>query len=368
MKKANLLFLVLGIFALLCCLVGCGDKTPTPSGNEVHKHSYSRTTIAATCTEEGYDTYECACGDTYNDNHVSPTGHTFIEGKENFYCEKCNASECDGFSFNEAKYNNDERCYVVTNASKKVLINGILEVPRKYKSLPVRGIMPYSFSDVAQEVKTLKIHSNIKNIFRNLWNGSSIWNSDPDSECTLERIIFDKTCSDMRIEADAFYNCTRLSQVNITKGMVAYIPADPVLSSKGGNAEYLFKGTPYFKNLSAESGLYYVADLLLHADPKAVLSNVNIKYGTVAINAAVFARIQSLTCVTIPKTVKSIGEQAFDNCTELETIYYNGTVEEFHSISIGASAFGRTKAKSIICTNGVVEKYYYNGYTYHVGG
>ncbi len=367
MKKIRLFLFVLCLVALFCCLAGCGEKGDTPA-NSTHKHLYSQTTVNPTCTQQGYTLYKCSCGDTYNDNFVSPTGHSFVEGKENYYCSKCDVSECEGFSFSKATYNNNENCYVITNASTSVIINGVLEVPRKYNSLPVRGIMSYSFSDVAQIVKILKIHDNIKNIFGSLWNGSSIWDSDRESECTLEEIVFDKTCSNMRIEAEAFYNCNRLSRVNIKKGMVDYIPAEAVYAQNGGNANYLFKGTPFFKNLTAKSGLYYVAGLLLHADPSSISNNITIQNDTVAINSAVFARIQKLTCVTIPNTVKSIGNKAFDECTELETIYFNGTMEEFNKISIGASAFGRTKAKTVICTNGTVDKYYYNGYTYHIGG
>lgn len=42
-----------------------------------HKHSYLKTTIAATCTEKGYDSYDCICGDSYTTNRVPPKGHDY---------------------------------------------------------------------------------------------------------------------------------------------------------------------------------------------------------------------------------------------------------------------------------------------------
>jgi hypothetical protein len=51
----------------------CGVELP-------HEHSYESVVTAPTCTEEGYTTYTCACGDTYVDNKVDALGHTFVDG------------------------------------------------------------------------------------------------------------------------------------------------------------------------------------------------------------------------------------------------------------------------------------------------
>lgn len=41
-----------------------------------HKHSYSSNVTAPTCTENGYTTYTCECGDTYVADYVDATGHS----------------------------------------------------------------------------------------------------------------------------------------------------------------------------------------------------------------------------------------------------------------------------------------------------
>lgn len=40
-------------------------------------HSYSSVTTAPTCTEQGYTTHTCHCGDSYVDSYVSPNGHSY---------------------------------------------------------------------------------------------------------------------------------------------------------------------------------------------------------------------------------------------------------------------------------------------------
>lgn len=67
-----------------------------------HVHDYHPTVVAPTCMEQGYTTYTCACGDSYQDNYVTPLGHTeeIIAGKpasctepgltEGKHCSVCN--------------------------------------------------------------------------------------------------------------------------------------------------------------------------------------------------------------------------------------------------------------------------------------
>ncbi len=41
-------------------------------------HSHTPAVTAPTCTEKGYTTYTCTCGDTYTDNEVDALGHTVV--------------------------------------------------------------------------------------------------------------------------------------------------------------------------------------------------------------------------------------------------------------------------------------------------
>ena len=49
----------------------CGATEGDPNG-----HSHTAKVTAPTCTEKGYTTYTCSCGDSYKDNYVDSLGHT----------------------------------------------------------------------------------------------------------------------------------------------------------------------------------------------------------------------------------------------------------------------------------------------------
>jgi pullulanase len=51
-----------------------------------HTHSHTAGEVTApTCTEQGYTTYTCACGDSYKDDYVDALGHSYVAGK----CSAC---------------------------------------------------------------------------------------------------------------------------------------------------------------------------------------------------------------------------------------------------------------------------------------
>ncbi len=82
MKRINKLILAtLVVAVMLTCLF-----TMTSCK---HEHEYTETVTAPTCTAEGYTTYTCECGDTYTDNKVAATGHTY----ENGICKACGLAE-----------------------------------------------------------------------------------------------------------------------------------------------------------------------------------------------------------------------------------------------------------------------------------
>ncbi len=83
MKK--LLLLIMFSLLMMVSAVGltaCGDTPEGDGDNPPHEHSYSSSTIAPTCTEDGYTTYICECGDTYNGNYVNKLGHNYIHHQE----------------------------------------------------------------------------------------------------------------------------------------------------------------------------------------------------------------------------------------------------------------------------------------------
>ena len=78
-----------------CLACGLEDKIfSTPA-----EHQYEAVVTEPTCTEEGYTTYTCHCGDSYIDDYLPATGHNFGEwtptapGVEERSCETCGETE-----------------------------------------------------------------------------------------------------------------------------------------------------------------------------------------------------------------------------------------------------------------------------------
>ena len=88
----------------------CGD---TYTGNEVAAlgHNYEATVTAPTCTEAGYTTYTCACGDTYTGDEVAALGHTYVDGK----CE-CGAEDPNYVPPHEHNYTSEVTAPTCTEA------------------------------------------------------------------------------------------------------------------------------------------------------------------------------------------------------------------------------------------------------------
>ena len=55
-------------------------SAPLPAEEE-HIHTYAQTVTPPTCTQQGYTTYVCQCGETYVDDYVEPSGHAYGEGR-----------------------------------------------------------------------------------------------------------------------------------------------------------------------------------------------------------------------------------------------------------------------------------------------
>ena len=98
----------------------------------VTEHSYSTVVTAPTCTEDGYTTYTCNCGDTYVDNPVAALGHKDEDG--NFLCDTCGAEMpnenvpnllADGKYYVIVKYT-DDKYYAMTGTFD--ITNGCMTV------------------------------------------------------------------------------------------------------------------------------------------------------------------------------------------------------------------------------------------------
>ena len=61
------------------------------SGTDEHEHIYTFAVTEPTCTEQGYTTHTCSCGDSYIDSYVNALGHDYKDG----VCTRCGAKDPD---------------------------------------------------------------------------------------------------------------------------------------------------------------------------------------------------------------------------------------------------------------------------------
>jgi len=77
-------------------------------------HHYETVTTAPTCTEKGYTTYTCDCGNEYVDSYVEATGHSWSdwenisENERQRSCTVCGETERETVSLVYGDANGDD--------------------------------------------------------------------------------------------------------------------------------------------------------------------------------------------------------------------------------------------------------------------
>ncbi len=123
------------------------------------------------------------------------------------------------------------------------------------------------------------------------------------------------------IGRDAFLECTELTSITIPDS-VRYI---------GDGA---FSNTAYIKTASNwEDNVLYIGNHLIEAK-ETLTGSYDIKPGIKTIAEGAFSYCPGLTSITIPNSITDINGYAFRGCSELTSVYYNGTTEERSNITI----------------------------------
>ena len=146
----------------------------------------------------------------------------------------------------------------------------------------------------------------------------------------------------------AFDHCTSLTQVIIPEGTTevgnsAFSGCENVVNislpktlNKIGNGAFLFS-VDYFTPEKFENGVFYIDSYLIFAN-KETGAYCEIKSGTTLIADGAFEYSNVLQSVTIPESVKYIGDNAFDSST-IQEVYIPRNVEK-----IGNQAFNECES------------------------
>ena len=265
----------------------------TPAGH-ISGEAVIENIVNVACTTDGsYDTvvYCTTCGEEISRETIITdyaTGHNF---KNNKNCSVCSAEYyTEGLQFS---LSSDE--YTVTGISTSATE---IVIPSVYQGLPVVAIASRAFYE-NENILTVKIPDSVTSIGSGAFNGCS----------SLESI----TIPFVGAKAGVTSSDTYQYPFGYIFGTTSYT---------GGVAvkQYYYDSS----TTSTTATTYYI--------PKS-LRSVTVTGGNILYRA--FGNCSMLTSITIPDSVKNIGEYAFDGCTSLTSITIPDSVT-----TIGSSAFG----------------------------
>ena len=148
------------------------------------------------------------------------------------------------------------------------------------------------------------------------------------------------------IEGCAFYHCNSLTEISLPDSLLslngsAFAECKNLKNIKIGNKlEYIgqnvFGNTAFYndKNNWTEDGFLYINKYLISSE-FCTKNYVEIREGTQLIAGAAFLDNHSIVEVTIPDSIKCIGDYTFYNCTNLKNINWGRGLK-----NIGNGSFG----------------------------
>ena len=257
-----------------------------------HEHSYtSEMIIEPTCAIKGTTKYTCECGYSYTKQDIETIAHNVVNSK----CTNCDYIEYVPFTLTSSNIN-----MVGIEASGDMIIPETFEYNgTNYKITQIGEDQPYPGSGKGfngnKSITSVTIPNSVTKI-----GGFTFYS------CTnLTSIEIPESITS--IGSSAFDYCTNLTNIEIPSSV----------TSIGNSA---FKSCTNI-NVSKENAIYSsINGVLFDKNQKTLIS---------------YPKGKTNTTYTIPESVTSIGDNAFENCTSLTKLEISNSVT-----NIGVYAFG----------------------------
>ena len=335
-------------------LVACGNPESSQnssntangdSSDSSHEHEYAAVVTGPTCTEKGYTTHICACGESYVDTYVNALGHTLDDSGVCSICKEQLLST-KGVIFELSQDKTHAIVVGYQGNSKQV------KIAETYNDLPVTTIGEQAFCQCGV-LTSVEIPDSVTTIGMGAFYGCSSLTSVKmsDSVTTIGMGAF-YGCNSLTsvkipdnvttIDMGAFYGCGNLTSVSIgdrvasigdgafsrCRSLISLTIPDRVTSIGSG----AFYGCNSLKSITIGGSVTSIEEWAFQSCSS--LMSVVIPSSVTSVADGVFYNCSSLTSVSIPDSVTSIGEQAFYNCESLTSVTIPDSVT-----SIGEYAF-----------------------------
>ena len=376
-----------------------GSKLPP-----VHTHAYETVVTHPTCTERGYTTHTCSCGDSYIDNYENALSHKFVNyiSDNNATMEEdgTKTAKCENAGCNETKTITDEGSRIPADYSLGMLY----KYNEDDETYTVIGIG--TCTDTAVIIPSIYKGKTVTSIDEQAFNGATMQSVViPNTITYIGEFVFSHCDNLMSVTIPssvtaigeyAFYDCSKLTSVTIADNVktigawaFAFCPIETanipviavenitnsqiktvVITSGDAIGEYAFTNCDNLTSVTFPSSMKSIGNhafsdcdrlqtILIPSSVKTIgdyafsscksLENINIPEGVTTIGVQVLSGCSSLKNITIPNTVESIGDDAFSSCTALTSIVIPDSV-----VTIGNSAFyGCRNLKNVTIGTGV---------------
>ena len=339
-----------------------GDNTENEEDNKgnggiLHVHKYTSTVTPPTCTEKGYTTHTCDCGKSYTDTEVKALGHneqrhtakaaTCTEDGWQAYvtCLRCDYStknilKAKGHTTNENAF------YEMSKDESGIYVSPVCSGCGKLYNLYVNELKDLTVTSENKELLgTVTPYFTIPCIVTD--NGewykvTAIGDKAFKDNMTVTDVTIPDTVT--AITDEAFSGCMLLSTINFGSGVteisnkafkwcqsLTELVIPEGITVIGNNA---FESCSVLKKITLPETLVTIGDCAFK-DCVKLSSQVVIPDNVTTIGDYAFSGCKFSTMV-LGKSVVSIGESAFAVASNLNSLYYAGTKEEFKAIYVAA--------------------------------